>query len=99
VFAVRTTSYSSLYIADFDQDLAALQTKQIYNERGSIDCIDWVDEKIYYNSQVTGKNEIWRIDIAGTAPQQLTDGSNLTFWFSVSPADGSHRLFCSSEAK
>jgi DNA-binding winged helix-turn-helix (wHTH) protein/Tol biopolymer transport system component len=89
LFAVRKVLYSSLYIIDFDRDLEAPRTKQVFNEHGSIDCIDWLGDKIYYNSQATGKNEIWRIDVAGTSAHQVTDGSNLTFWFSASPADGS----------
>ncbi|MEP6704048.1 MAG: winged helix-turn-helix domain-containing protein [Acidobacteriota bacterium] len=89
LYAVRKISYSSLYITDFDPGLINPRTKQIANERGVIDSLDWSGENLYYNSQTTGANEIWRIKADGTDPVRLTDGSNLTFGFSVSPKDAS----------
>jgi DNA-binding winged helix-turn-helix (wHTH) protein/Tol biopolymer transport system component len=88
LYAVRDISYSSIFITDFDDDLANPRTKQIFNEPGVADFIDWSGDRIFYNSQASGKNEIWQIDLAGTSAHQLTQDSKLTFGFSVSPADG-----------
>jgi DNA-binding winged helix-turn-helix (wHTH) protein/Tol biopolymer transport system component len=89
LYAVRKVIYSSLYMTDFDPGLINPRTKQIVIERGVIDSMDWAGEKLYYNSQTTGSNEIWRINPDGTDPVQLSHGSNLTFGFSVSPRDAS----------
>lgn len=89
LFAVARSTYSSLCISDFPEDLKKAQTKQIFNEAGEIEYIDWSkDDKIFYNSWASGKNEIWQIDPHGTNLKQLTSNSNLTLGFTVSPVDG-----------
>jgi DNA-binding winged helix-turn-helix (wHTH) protein/Tol biopolymer transport system component len=89
LFAVERNTYSALRIADFAENLTKAQTKQIFNEPGVIENIDWSkDDKIFYNSWASGRNEIWQIDPDGTRPKQLTNNSNLTLGFTVSPVDG-----------
>ncbi|HKP70550.1 MAG TPA: winged helix-turn-helix domain-containing protein [Pyrinomonadaceae bacterium] len=89
LYAVHDISYSSIFVADFDENLIAPQTKQIFNEPGVVDSIDWRGDRVYYNSTKSGKNEIWQLEVTGTSPRQLTENSNLTFGFTVSPTDGS----------
>ena len=88
LFAVERTVFSSLCTADLAEDLSKAQTTQIFNEPAYIEDIDWVDNKIFYNSWATGKNEIWYIDPLGTSPKQLTTDSFVSLGFTVSPADG-----------
>lgn len=89
LFAVEKDAYSSICIADFPDGLTtAAQVKQIFNDRGYIENIDWYNDKIFYNSWASGKNEIWQVDPDGTNPKQLTSNSNLTLGFTISPIDG-----------
>jgi Tol biopolymer transport system component len=89
LYAVERDVYSSIYIADFPDGSLAAQTKQIFNEPGLIEEIDWpADDKIFYNSWATGKNEIWQINPDGTLAKQVTNDARLTYGFSVSPTDG-----------
>lgn len=89
LFAVEKNTYSSLNITDFAEMLSKAQTKQIFNEPGVIENIDWSkDDKIFYNSWTSGQNEIWQINPDGTMPRHLTSNSNLTVGFTVSPSDG-----------
>ena len=90
VFTVQKNVFSSLHIADFSENTNTLQPKQVFGESSVIDNVAWSkDEKIFYNSWASGKNEIWQINPDGTTPQQLTTNSNLTFSFAVSPIDNS----------
>ena len=89
LFTVVKDTYSSIFVADFYEDLKRPQTKQVYNEPGVIEDIDWPkDGKIFFNSWASGKNEIWQINPDGTKPEQITTNSNLTYGFTVSPLDG-----------
>jgi len=89
LFAVEKETYSSIYTADFLADSVTPQTKQIFNESGVIEEINWpAGDKIFYNSWATGANEIWKINPDGTHPHQVTNGSHLTYGFSVSLAEG-----------
>ncbi|HYJ89713.1 MAG TPA: winged helix-turn-helix domain-containing protein, partial [Pyrinomonadaceae bacterium] len=82
--------YSSLHVASFDPDSNSLQPKQIFGESGVIESVGWSrDEKIFYNSVASGKNEVWQINADGTSPRQLTSDSNLILSFTVSPANDS----------
>jgi DNA-binding winged helix-turn-helix (wHTH) protein/Tol biopolymer transport system component len=90
LFAVERVRYSSVYITDFAEGFQSPQTKQILNEAGVIDTIDWAgNDKIYFNSWTTGNNEIWRVSPDGTGTEKLTNDSKLSDGFSVSPTDGS----------
>ncbi len=90
LFSLQKNVYSSLHVADYADGSSALQPKQILGETGVIENVGWSrDEKIFYNSWSSGKNEIWQIDADGTQPRQLTKDSDLTFSFAVSPADDS----------
>jgi DNA-binding winged helix-turn-helix (wHTH) protein/Tol biopolymer transport system component len=86
LYAVQKIPYTVLQIADFSADGKTSQTKQIYSESGAIENVEWsADDKIFYNSWTSGKNEIWQINADGTAPRRLTTNSNLTYGFAVSP--------------
>ena len=90
LFAVERSRFSSLYIVDFADNFQSPQTKQIFNEAGVIDTIDWArNGKIYFNSWTSGNNEIWRLSPDGTGTERLTNDSKLSDGFSVSPKDGS----------
>ena len=90
LFTLQTSVFSSLHVADFAENTNALQPKQIFGESGVIENVGWSrDEKIFYNSWASGKNEIWQIEPDGIAPRQLTKDSNLLFNFAVSPVDDS----------
>jgi DNA-binding winged helix-turn-helix (wHTH) protein/Tol biopolymer transport system component len=87
--AVQNNVFSSLHIAEVSNDGQSLQTKQIFGESGLIENVRWSsEEKLFYNSQTSGKNEIWQINPDGTTPQQLTTDTNLMLSFAVSPVDG-----------
>jgi len=88
LFAVEKTVFSSLCIADFGEDLSKAQTRQIRNEDGYIEDVEWRDDNIFYNSWATGKNEIWFIYLLGKPPRQLTSDSYISLGFSVSPTNG-----------
>ena len=89
LIAVQRDTYSSMGIVDFAENLTKPQTKQILNEAGYIEYVQWPNEdKILYNSWATGRNEIWQIDPNGTDAKQLTNNSDLTLGFTVSPVDG-----------
>ncbi|HEY0462274.1 MAG TPA: winged helix-turn-helix domain-containing protein [Pyrinomonadaceae bacterium] len=88
LFALRKNLFSSLHVADFAENAATLQPKQIFAESGVIESVGWSrDAKIFYNSWASEKNEIWQINPDGTAPRQLTRDSSLVLSFAVSPAD------------
>lgn len=88
LYSVQKNSSSTLNVADFVENTNNLKPIQVFAESGRIDDIAWSkDGKILYNSWASGKNEIWKINPDGTAPQQLTTNSNLAFSFTVSPAD------------
>jgi DNA-binding winged helix-turn-helix (wHTH) protein/Tol biopolymer transport system component len=89
LFAVGGSSHSSIYIADFPDGYTRPQTKQILDETGDIGSLAWpVNDKVFYNSWASGKNEIWRLNPDGTSPEQLTNESKLTQGFTVSPRNG-----------
>lgn len=82
--------FSSLHVAEFAENENSLSAKQIFGESGLIESVGWSrDEKIFYNSASSGRNEIWQINADGTAPHQLTSDSNLILNFAVSPVDDS----------
>jgi DNA-binding winged helix-turn-helix (wHTH) protein/Tol biopolymer transport system component len=88
--AVQKSIFSSLHIADLAEDNKTIQSKQILGESGVIENVRWsLDGRLFYNSQMSGKNEIWLVNSDGTTPQQLTTDSNLTLSFAVSPIDNS----------
>jgi Tol biopolymer transport system component len=88
LFAVETTPYSSIFITDFAEGDSQSHVKQIFNEHGSIDDIEWPEqEKLIYNSWASGKNELWQINSDGTLPRRITNDSHLTFGFDFSPVD------------
>ena len=87
---LQKSVYSSLHVAAFDDTVNTIQPKQIFGESGPIESVAWSrDERLFYNSLASGKNEIWQINADGTAPRQLTSGSNLVYSFAVSPVDDS----------
>jgi Tol biopolymer transport system component len=88
LLTVQKNVFSSLMVADYAENTRTLQPKQIYSESGVIENIAWSrEEKIFYNSWTSGKNEIWQINPDGTAPRQLTADSDLIHSFTVSPTD------------
>ncbi len=88
LFTLQKNVFSSLHVAEFAENTKTLQPKQIFGETSTIENVGWSrDGKIFYNSWTSGKNEIWQINPDGTAPRQLTNGSNLIYSFAVSPAD------------
>lgn len=90
LFTLQKNVFSSLHVAEFAENTDTLQPKQIFGESSVIENVGWSrDEKIFYNSWTSGKNEVWQINADGTAPHQLTKDSNLTFSFAVSPVDNS----------
>ncbi len=89
-FALQESVFSSLHIAEFAENADNLPSKQIFGESGRIESVGWSrDERIFFNSSGTGKNEIWQINADGTAPGQLTRDSKLIYTFTVSPVDDS----------
>ncbi|MEP6901125.1 MAG: winged helix-turn-helix domain-containing protein [Actinomycetota bacterium] len=88
LFTLQKNVFSSLHVAEFSENANTLRPKQVFGESSIIENVGWSQGgKIIYNSWMSGKNEIWQINPEGTAPQQLTTNSNLTFTFAVSPAD------------
>jgi DNA-binding winged helix-turn-helix (wHTH) protein/Tol biopolymer transport system component len=88
LYTLQKSVFSSLHVAEYAENTSALQPKQIFGESSVIENVGWSREgRIFYNSRTSGKNEIWQINPDGTAPQQLTAGSNLTTSFTVSPVD------------
>ncbi len=89
LFAVQQNAVSSLQVAEFAENAKTLEPQQIFSESGAIENVVWsANEKIYYNSLTSGKNEIWQMNADGTAPKQMTINSNLSSSFAVSPSDG-----------
>ena len=87
---LQKSTYSSLYVAGYDEASNVLQPKQILGEAGIINSVGWSrDDRLRYNSLASGKNEIWEINADGTAQAQLTTNSDLIYSFAVSPADDS----------
>lgn len=90
LFTLQQNVFSSLHVAGFAENANTLPSKQIFGESGAIESVGWSqDERIFYNSSSSGKNEIWQVNADGTAPRQLTTGSNLILPFAISPADDS----------
>ncbi|HZH35130.1 MAG TPA: hypothetical protein VEX64_09835, partial [Pyrinomonadaceae bacterium] len=96
LLTVQRTTVSHIRIADFDEKAKTLQAREIYRESGIISSVAWAnDNRILYFSNDGGKPEIWRMQIDGTNPEQLTVNANASFGMSVSPIDGS-LVFCST---
>jgi DNA-binding winged helix-turn-helix (wHTH) protein/Tol biopolymer transport system component len=90
LFMLQKDAYSSLHVAEFDENSSSLPSKQIFGETGVIESVGWShNEKIFYNSSNCGKNEIWQINADGTMSRRLTTDSSLIFTFAVSPSDDS----------
>lgn len=90
LFTLKKSVFSGLHVAEFAENTTELLPKQILGESSSIENVFWAQNgKIFYNSRTSGKNEIWQINPDGTAAQQLTNGSNMTSSFAVSPIDNS----------
>jgi DNA-binding winged helix-turn-helix (wHTH) protein/Tol biopolymer transport system component len=88
LFTLQKSNFSSLHVAEFAETANTLQPKQIFGESGIIENVGWSrNGNIFYNSWTSGKNEIWKINADGTAPQQLTTDTNLIYSFTVSPVD------------
>jgi DNA-binding winged helix-turn-helix (wHTH) protein/Tol biopolymer transport system component len=94
LLTIQENSISDLQIADFDENLKALQPRNILKETG----IDYAafggDDAIYYVSQSSGKREIWRVGKDGANPAQMTTDARISYGFAVSPTDDS--IFFSS---
>lgn len=90
IYTVQKKIHSGLFVADFAGSSRSLRSKQIYAEANSIETVAWnKNGQILFNSGESGKNEVWRIDPDGTAPQQITFDSGLSGTFAVSPLDDS----------
>lgn len=90
IFTIQKNHFSSVHVAELNENTKTLDSKQIFSEFGVIENVLWTsDEKLLYNSWTDGRNEIWRLNSDGTAPQQLTANSDLVNSFAVSPSDNS----------
>lgn len=90
IYSVQKKTHSSLYVAEYSAEQRSLRSKQVYTEASAIEMVAWTrGGQVLFNSNESGKNEIWRIEPDGTSPRQLTIGSGLRGSFAVSPADDS----------
>lgn len=90
LFTLQRSVFSSLHVAEVNENTNELISKQIFGESSNIENVVWrQDGKILYNSRTSGENEIWQINADGTTARQLTNSSRLTSWFAVSPVDNS----------
>ena len=89
IFTVQQNITSSLQVAPFNEKTETFEPREILSETGNISNVAWDhDGAIVYDSQTTGKGEIWRVNADGSGPTQLTTDANVWYGLAVSPANG-----------
>jgi DNA-binding winged helix-turn-helix (wHTH) protein/Tol biopolymer transport system component len=90
LLSAQVNAVSTLYAADFADDVATVEPREILRESGNVFYVD-TDEsnEIFYSSRATGRSEIWRAQQDGSNPVQITSGANVIYGLTVSPTDGS----------
>ena len=86
---VQKSETSSVRIADFEDGLTRLESRELLHEPDVLVVAFGPDDSVYYTSRRSGAREIWRLEHGATDPQQVTVGASVAKGFSISPRDGS----------